>query len=407
MYLFALTAIITLTLYAVLLIWSARQCHYENKRLKKSAELTSNAHQTERSTQGADYFKFSILVPFRNEQENLPQLWNSINRIDYPETHVELLFIDDHSEDLGFEFLHTRQSVGTFTATVLKLSKEDGFGKKQAIKLGVAAAQHPWIITLDADVVMTPLWLRSINKTLRIKKIKFMAGPVVTQFSETLLGHLQTAEFSALQGLTKAFFDTKPILCNGANLVYEKSLFDSVSGFDGNRYLSSGDDVFLMEKIRAYNPSILGYNSDYSGAVMTTIAPNWKTYKAQQIRWFSKTAALKNWLLTTIAGLIFTTNLLMVIGFFLVAFLIVTNHHKWPHLFIYMVVYFSFKFVVDHIFLIVNSPKEIFDDLWILPRVSYPKQFVASLIYPFWIVFLIVCAPFHRPKWKGRPIKHA
>ena len=401
-----LMASIFLALYALLLLWSALQCRYENNQSKKPIELTSNTYQTKPSKQDAVYYKFSILVPFRNEQENLPQLWHAINQIDYPETHVEILFIDDHSEDLGFEFLHTRQSAGTFTTTVLKLSKDDGFGKKQALKLGVDSALHPWIITLDADVVMTPLWLKSINEALRVKKIKFLAGPVVTQFSGTLLGHMQSAEFSALQGLTKAFFNTKPILCNGANLVYEKSLFDSVSGFDGNRHLSSGDDVFLMEKIRAYNPSILGYNSDCFGAVMTQLTPNWKTYKAQQIRWFSKTTALKNWRLTTIAGLIFTTNLLMVIGFFLMAFLIVTHHPKWPQLLNYMVIYFAFKFIVDHIFLLTNSPKDIMVRLWRLPRVSWPKQIIASIIYPFWIVFLIVCAPFHHPKWKGKPIKY-
>jgi biofilm PGA synthesis N-glycosyltransferase PgaC len=397
---FALTLFIALGLYSLLLLWSTWQCLSENK----GSEFATDAEQHELLCECPSSNKFSILIPFRNEEKNLGPLLKAINQIDYPQTHAEIIFIDDHSQDQGVEFLNSCRSQGKFKSILLRLSQTGGFGKKQAINQGVASAQNPWIITLDADTLVTPHWLKSIDRALRRKNIKFLAGPVVTSFSETLLGHMQSAEFNALQGLTKAFFKKKPILCNGANLVYEKELFYTVSGFEGNQHLSSGDDVFLMEKIKTYNPNLLGYNSDFSGAVLTRIAGDWKSYKDQQIRWFSKTTALNNPLLTAISALVFTVNFFIVLGFFTMVYLGATRPSQWFELWDFFAVYILVKFVIDHLFLMVSSPKDVFKGLWTLKRVSWPRQVMASLFYPFWIFYIVLSTQFYSPLWKGREI---
>jgi hypothetical protein len=38
-------------------------------------------------------------------------------------------------------------------------------------------------------------------------------------------------------------------MCNGANFAYTKSLFEDLSGFDGNNTIASGDDVFFYKKL--------------------------------------------------------------------------------------------------------------------------------------------------------------
>ena len=42
---------------------------------------------------------FTIVVPFRNEKENLPNLLHSISLLHYPKELVEVILVDDDSED--------------------------------------------------------------------------------------------------------------------------------------------------------------------------------------------------------------------------------------------------------------------------------------------------------------------
>jgi hypothetical protein len=52
--------------------------------------------------------------------------------------------------------------------------------------------------------------------------------------------------FMSLQGATMGSFVR--FMCNGA-FAYTKSLFEDLSGFDGNNTIASGDDVFFYKKL--------------------------------------------------------------------------------------------------------------------------------------------------------------
>ena len=43
--------------------------------------------------------KFSIVVPFRNEAENLPKLLHAISNLNYPKQLFEVLLVDDESKE--------------------------------------------------------------------------------------------------------------------------------------------------------------------------------------------------------------------------------------------------------------------------------------------------------------------
>ena len=56
--------------------------------------------------------KFSVIIPFKDEAENLSELLNSIYRLNYPKTLFEIILVDDDSKDSSVEvinnFLHKR-----------------------------------------------------------------------------------------------------------------------------------------------------------------------------------------------------------------------------------------------------------------------------------------------------------
>jgi len=48
---------------------------------------------------------FSIVIPFRNEAENLPELLKSLSNLEYPKDLFEVILVDDDSEDDSVEII--------------------------------------------------------------------------------------------------------------------------------------------------------------------------------------------------------------------------------------------------------------------------------------------------------------
>ena len=44
----------------------------------------------------------SIVIPFRNEANNLPDLLKSLEAQNYPKDQLEFILVDDHSEEMTF-----------------------------------------------------------------------------------------------------------------------------------------------------------------------------------------------------------------------------------------------------------------------------------------------------------------
>ena len=53
---------------------------------------------------------FSIVVPFRNEAENLPKLLHTISNLNYPKELFEVLLVDDESEEVFNSGVTSRRS---------------------------------------------------------------------------------------------------------------------------------------------------------------------------------------------------------------------------------------------------------------------------------------------------------
>lgn len=77
-------------------------------------------------------------------------------------------------------------------------------------------------------------------------------------------------------------------MCNGANLAYEKNVFNEVNGFSGIDNIASGDDMLLMHKIAKQHPEKVHYLKSKKAVVSTQPMKTWKEFFNQRIRWASK-----------------------------------------------------------------------------------------------------------------------
>ncbi len=92
--------------------------------------------------------KISVVVPVRNEAENVETLIAEIHQVLSGLDAYEMIFVDDGSTDLtGAKLQQAMQCYPTLRVLKHLIS----CGQSRAIHSGVVAAQFPWIVTLDGD----------------------------------------------------------------------------------------------------------------------------------------------------------------------------------------------------------------------------------------------------------------
>lgn len=345
--------------------------------------------------------KFTIIIPFRNEIENLPKVLESLLKINYPTNYFEVIFVNDASEDASVAFIKNslQESTASFSNAnfqykIIENKRISASPKKDAITTAVLEATHPWIITTDADCTLPNTWLASYDAYLQKNDVVFVAGPVLYRTDNTLAQQFQHFDGLSLQWVAMAGFGWKhPLLCNGANLAYTKEAFMAVNGFANNNHIASGDDIFMLEKMKRMFPNQVHYLKSETAIVITQPQPNWRSVIIQRVRWASKTAQQDNTASKILGSIVFATNVLMLTGLCYAMF----QRDFWP-------IYWSFFFV-----------KLFLDYLTIKRSAGFfrskikPFPYAAStLIYPIITVLVVLKSLSGRYEWKGRKFeKHA
>lgn len=241
--------------------------------LKSRAQYIPNAVGTENF--------ISVIIAFRNEAAYLPRLLETLAAQTYRQ--FEVIFVDDHSSDQSLTVLKNSSLKN------LKILTNPGIGKKSALAHGIYYAKGEIIITTDADCTLPVNWLTSVNLFFQDANLMMLFGAVRLQPSHTFFQRLQAIEFASLIGSSGAAAALgKPVMCNGANLAYRRSVFMEVNGYLGNEHIASGDDEFLMRKIFERYPFGIQFAHSQAATVDTQPQPDLRSFFTQRIRWASK-----------------------------------------------------------------------------------------------------------------------
>lgn len=347
---------------------------------------------------------FSVVIPFRNEAQNLPRLLASISKINYSNKLVEFILVDDASSD------NSVQTINNFLSTIPteiskhknKLNKDylDGTNihiiknnrasnspKKDAITTAISIAKNNWILTTDADCILPENWLKSLDNFIQDKKPNMVVAPVNYKVENNFLAQFQLLDFMSMQGCTIGGFGIDfPFLCNGANFAYSREEFLNLNGFEGNNTIASGDDIFLFEKFMKKDKKNVHYIKSKEAIVTTFPVKSWSDLMNQRTRWAAKTGNFSSLKVKLIGLLILMTNLLVI--YFLC---IESLELLWLP--------FAIKMIVD-LFLFLPTIK-FFDHKFYF----YKWYTFASLLYPFFTILIILNSLFFKYNWKGRRFK--
>jgi len=338
----------------------------------------------------AELKSVSIIVPFRNESQNIVNCYNSLVNQNYPQDKYEIIFIDDNSTDDSVHKLG--KIIKNQNIKVLKLNNTsiNKAFKKQAVKLGIEKSEGEIIVTTDADCTHPENWLATLLSYYD-DETAFISGPVEFNASKSIFSQLQILEFAGLV-LTGAGLigSGRPIICNAANLTFRKKVFFEVGGYDDMMNLSSGDDELLMQKIAATKKYKIKFAFSKNAIVRTEANKNLTNFYQQRKRWASKSLFYKSKLLLI--------NLLAIFLFFLNLLLL-----PFIAIFInqYIVLPFLFEFFIKMLleYRIVNFGKKyLFDNLRM-------KLFLfAEIVHVPYIIISAISGVIGNYKWKNREV---
>ena len=334
----------------------------------------------------------SILIPARNEELNILNCLTDVARQDYPSELFEIIVIDDVSQDKTVSIVkkfideHPEKNIRLL---ILKEEEKNVF-KKRAITHGVKQAKGTLIVTTDADCTMNEKWLSTIVNYYETYGVSMIAGPVCMNEKKSLFQKLQSLEFLSLivSGAASITLN-RPILCNGANLAYEKSSFEFANGFKENEKYASGDDIFLMHKLIKRKERI-GFIRNTDAIVYTQANNNLKSFVSQRVRWISKTRSCKDFFTILTAVIVYFFNTILLAG-------LITG------------IFFPIFYKIFLIFFVVK----LFIDLPLIGGITFfMGRFQLMLFYlPMQIINIIyvpvvgLLGNFSTYSWKGRKIK--
>ncbi|MCV9933634.1 glycosyltransferase [Flavobacterium sp. LS1R47] len=357
----------TITLiYCLVIAWLS----YGFTKIKKyqSSELPPKTH-------------FTIVVPFRNEVENLPILLNSISRLNYPIEFFEVILVDDDSEE-AFCILSQKLNI-----QIMKNIRVSNSPKKDAITTAMQHATNEWIITTDADCIVPKNWLQTLDNYIQLNDVSMIAGAVTYECDTSFLHHFQQLDLTSLQGATIGSFGlNKGFMCNGANFAYTKSLFKKLNGFDGNNKIASGDDVFLLQKAIAIFPEQVHYLKADENIIITKPTPDWRSLFHQRIRWAAKTGSYQSAFGKLLGILVFLANL-SVVATWILFFTLQTNYINLLSILI-------LKFILDSVILYQTNS--------FLTKKQMRFFILSNLWYPFFSTSVAIYSLLGSYEWKGR-----
>jgi len=339
--------------------------------------------------------RFSVIIPARNEEDNIGECLRSVLTQDYPAELFEVIVVDDHSTD------NTAGIVNEWKACynnlrLINLAEHLDAGsansyKKKSIETAASQSSGEWIVTTDADCIVKEKWLSLYDAFIQKNKPVFIAAPVMFSNNGSFLSVFQLLDFISLQAITAASVSAGyHSMCNGANIAYRKDVFEEVGRFAGIDHIASGDDMLLMYKIKKKHPEAIGYL--FSGNAIVTTAPmlRWKDFLNQRIRWASKADQYQDQKIFWVLLLVYLVNA----GFFLLLLLSLSGNGGNREVLILLIV------------------KTIIELPFMIPAAGFFGQSQAlwwfPVMQPFHIAYTVIAGwlgKFGTYQWKGRKVR--
>jgi glycosyltransferase involved in cell wall biosynthesis len=327
----------------------------------------------------------SIVVAIRNEEKNLPFLLRCLENQSYPWQYFEILLIDDHSIDGSHDLM---QQFAAAHNNVCCLSLPPGIeGKKSAIRFGIEHAKGELILTTDADCRLKQEWLSTIVTFQHATQASMIIAPVAYLCNNSFFEKIQALEFASLiaSGASSANLG-RPILCNGANLAFLKSVYPFDDKFN-EMNSPSGDDIFLLLHLKKTKRKSIHFLKSLQSIVYTNPSPTLSAFINQRKRWYGKSIHYTDPEILGCGLLVSYANFSLLFSFALA----IALPSNWNFFLWILLLKLTADVAFLYPFLYFIKSRQL---IWLAP--------LLEILYPFYILYIIIASRIGQYKWKGR-----
>ncbi len=332
----------------------------------------------------------SIVIVARNEASAIAHLLADIQAQNYPHHLLEVMLVDDNSEDDTVAIAQSFAASNELVVKVIRLDSADGTSKKKMAIMQAASLSTSSILLLtDADCRVGARWVSSHidhYECFGHAQLVFGAFCFAGEGAFVSLLNLEAMSLTGVAAVTN--LAQKPTMCSGANISYKRELLKELRPFDDNQHVASGDDEFMLHAVHRAYPGATYYNKRSDSLVITKPPHSMTALYHQRRRWAGKWKAHKSIWPKALALVVVAGNL----GFAasLVAF-IITKSFFW----------------------ILPIGVKLLTEFALCARVSKNfglrgiKRYILlmEIIYPFYAIFFGIASNFGKYRWKGREYK--
>lgn len=223
----------------------------EGRLLRELLLLTARGYlRLERAAEPAGYPRVSVIIPVRDQPEDLADCLQSLKQLNYPEDRLEVLVVDDGSRhDLA-------EIISPFNVKLIRLDESQGAAACRNI--GAEKAGGDILAFMDADCTADKDWLREIIPFFQTEGVGAVGGFVAGYYRERFLDRYEEATSPLNMGPRLIFeTDTKSTFyVPTCNLLVKRETFNDTGGF--KRGMHVGEDVDFCWRMRS-----LGYHLLY------------------------------------------------------------------------------------------------------------------------------------------------
>jgi len=234
----------------------------------------------------------SVIVAARNEEKNLPALIACLQAQDYPQEKLEIIIVDDRSDDNTWTILtEAERQHDNIKALRITERLADYAPKKRALDMGIRASKGAILLLTDADCLPSPAWAHTVAGYYS-PDVHVVAGysPYVYSMATSRLVRgmlsLDCFAFAAVAAASTGW--GQPLTPTGTNLSYRRDVYFSSGGFEPIKQWISGDDDLFMRYVAGKNLGRFSYALDPAAYVPTFAPISWRQFWHQRIRFGSK-----------------------------------------------------------------------------------------------------------------------
>ncbi len=222
--------------------------------------------------------KVSVIVPAHNEEKTIKGTINSILALDYPESLLDIIIVNDGSTD------NTQKIIEKYKNKQITIINQRNKGKGNALNCGLKIAKGEYVACLDADSFVEKDTLKLMLPYLDDPEMSAVCPLMKVKNPKNLIEKSQWLEYILYAFIKSIMAKIHCInVTPGPFTIYRKKDVDSIGGFDEKSIV---EDQEIAYRLQSKHHKIA---QSQEGNVYTVAPKTLKDLYVQRKRWYKGT----------------------------------------------------------------------------------------------------------------------